>query len=177
MTETIARNHSRFHFATRTRLLCLLAVVLGIGILGTGLALRFERAKRQRELVLQIRTKGGQVYYDYQYDESTDWPPDPTGVPGPGRLENLLGEDFLHSVSCVSFVQFDRSDGGTMVAEKHHVSDAGLLLLTQLPNLKCLVIDGRATHQRRTRKSSAVRSPRETLACQHANNRPTGWCV
>ena len=123
--------------------MCLLVVAAALTVLGSWFARRLVRATAQRELVEQIRVIGGKVYYEYQCDESSDWPLNEEEMPKPGWLEDLLGEDFLHDAFYVSFIRFERSNGGLLAIDKHHASDAELLRLKELPRLRWLALDGR----------------------------------
>ncbi|NUQ66237.1 MAG: hypothetical protein HUU20_27570 [Pirellulales bacterium] len=54
-----------------------------------------------------------------------------------------MGEDLLHPVSFVSFMQFQHRDGGFLATGKHFVSDSELARLKELPGLRWLALDGR----------------------------------
>ena len=62
-----------------------------------------KQSRQQKEAVAAIVELGGDVQYDYQFDQSGKSIPD--AVPtGPAPLRMLFGEDFFTTVVGVSFV-------------------------------------------------------------------------
>jgi hypothetical protein len=90
-----------FQYSLSTLLLAVLVVSIGM----SWVAVRMQRARREREAVAAIAKLRGWARYDYEVQESRDWI---TGAlpPGPAWLRNLLGENFF---ATVVNVHLDRS--------------------------------------------------------------------
>ena len=115
----------RFRVSVRTMMILVLA-------LGAGLGWIVHRAREQRLAVRAILARGGMVEYDYQYDAVRDRRL-PTGRPWePAWLQQLLGDDYFHTVVCVGL---DR------VAE-----DADLAHVARLRHVKLLYLGGGSHH-------------------------------
>jgi hypothetical protein len=74
-----------FQFSLRT----LMIFVTACAVAGSWLAVKVQRAKRQRESVAAIGKAKGRVRYDYEFHDEFDEPP------GPVWLRDLLGIDFV----------------------------------------------------------------------------------
>ena len=96
-----------FQYSLRTLLLFMLLVSIGM----SWVAVRIQRARRQREAVEAIQKLGGLVRYDYQVQQSGN-PLPGAGPPGPAWLRNLLGEDIFARVVGVSFASSSVTDAG-----------------------------------------------------------------
>jgi hypothetical protein len=117
------------------------------------LAVRMERARKQKEAVEAIEEAGGYVHYDYecdyyeQFDSASDFlQAKRPKSPWPIWLRPILGDDFLHSVVEVALVprllygfsslsSYDPPIGGPLVTE------GDLDLLQRFPRLRRLSID------------------------------------
>jgi len=134
-----------FQYSLRTLLLLMLLASIGM----SWLAVKMQQARRQREAVEAIQKLGGQVWYDYEVQQSGN-PLPGAGPPGPAWLRNLLGEDILARVVYVSFFRsssvtdagLERLKGLTQLQELYlgvtQVSDAGLEHLKGLTQLQQL---------------------------------------
>ena len=71
MTESSKPRRRWFQYSLRTLLLLMLLVSIGM----SWVAVRMQRARRQREAVKGIERLGGGVMYDYQFDQSPSQPP------------------------------------------------------------------------------------------------------
>lgn len=96
MTTELPTRRRWFQFRLRTLLIAVLVLSLPL----SWLAVRMDRARRQREAVEAIRALGGQVVYDWQ---STPWGGPAKWPRYPAWLRNLLGEDFFQRVVTVIF--------------------------------------------------------------------------
>ena len=93
-----ARRRLRWYqFSLRTLLVLVLLASVGM----SWLAVRMQRAKRQREAVEEIRRLGGEVMYDHKWIAPGSSIPNPE-APGPAWLRKLLGDDFFASVTWVA---------------------------------------------------------------------------
>lgn len=74
-------------------------------ILGLWLGVQANRAQRQRRAVDAILDRGGQVQYDYEFDEDGHeiWLAEPPEPPGPKWLRTLVGDDYFRTVVDVTF--------------------------------------------------------------------------
>jgi hypothetical protein len=120
--EAPARKLRWFQYSLRS--LFLLVFLVSIGM--SWVAVKIERARRQKEAVEEIKKAGGHVSYDYQFDKSGDWLPE-ARPPGPAWLRNLLGEDFFATVVMVGLFPLNS-----------RVTDAGLEHLKGLTQLEWL---------------------------------------
>jgi len=141
------KRRRRYQFSLRTLLVFMLLCGAGLG----WLAMKMQRAKRQREAVEGIREAGGGVFYDYQLDETSAL------IPGaqpsaPVWLRESLGDDFFCDVTVVGvwrsthitdaelenvkvLTSLERLDLGFT-----HVTDAGLGHLEGLSSLEVLYL-------------------------------------
>ena len=81
----------RFQFSVRSLLMLTVAVALP----SSWLAAEMKNAREQRIVVEAIRSIGGGVDYDFEYDAVR-------GPPEPHWLRQLLGQDFFSDVACVT---------------------------------------------------------------------------
>ncbi len=138
----------RFQFSILA--LLLLAVVVAVPF--SWLATEVKAAKKQRDMVEELKRAGGHVEYDYQRDRYGNWVRGAT-PPGPSWLRRLLGDSMFIDVSRV-----DLDDSGTgdselnklegfaqlewLMLRRTAVSDAGLAHLEGLAQLRLLDLDG-----------------------------------
>jgi Leucine-rich repeat (LRR) protein len=138
-----------FQYSLRTLLLAVLLASIGM----SWVAVRMQRARREREAVAAIVKLGGRVWYDYQLQQQ-DWDPSPgTDPPGPVWLRNLLGENVFASVvgvdlygSPIRDADLGHLKGLTQLKflglNRTNVSDAGIERLRGLTQLKALSLWG-----------------------------------
>jgi hypothetical protein len=107
-------------FSLRT----LMVLVLLASVAMSWLAVKMQRAKRQREAANRIVKLGGSVTYDYEVDASGQRIPN-TNAPGPTWLRRLLGQDFFADVVQANL-------------DSTEVTDAELEFLNGLPRLRWL---------------------------------------
>jgi hypothetical protein len=131
MNET---HEPRRKFQYSLRLLCLVMLLACIGM--SWVSVKMQRARRQKEVVEEIKELGGSVTYDYEVDAAGH------GVPGekllsPKLLRSLLGDDFFTNVVHVDFRSNQNMDA-------RQVTDAGLehLNLKRLAQLHILWLNG-----------------------------------
>ena len=128
-----------FQFSLRTLLVFVLSASIGM----SWLAVRLQRAKRQKEAVEAIVKSGGIVRYDYQYDASGN---EIRGAKLPGAvwLRKCLGDDFFTTVVGVDFdgpVWQPASGWDLGGFGRRNVTDADLLHLKSLSQLRSLDLD------------------------------------
>jgi hypothetical protein len=139
-----------FQYSLSTLLLAVLLVSIGM----SWVAVRMQRARREREAVAAIMELGGWVQYDYDYQVQPSGKPLPNASPpGPAWLRKPLGENFFATVVGVSLENSSCTDadlrdlavltqlrwldlGGT------RITDAGLERLTGLTRLQELGLSG-----------------------------------
>lgn len=132
--ESPKRKRRWFQF--RLRSLMLLTFLVAVGM-ATWIVPNRDRAARQKAAVDALRknnVSNVDVEYDYQFDSSGNWRPNPE-IPGPAWLRGLLGNDFFTSVHAVNFGQARavRLEGleslgevDTLVVRMGHLTDAEL---------------------------------------------------
>ena len=76
----------------------LLVVVTVAGVL---LGWKVREVNRRMRVVEWVRTVGGFVTYNYEYDENNKWIPN-ADPPGPTWLRNLIGVDYLAKVTRIN---------------------------------------------------------------------------
>jgi len=113
-----------YQFSLRILLVFMLVCGAGLG----WLAMKMQRAKRQRENVKAIRMTGGMVLYDYEFDDTGRFIPgaQPTA---PVWLRKTLGNDFFCDVIDVNL-------------NCTQVTDAGLEHLNIFTSLRWLELHG-----------------------------------
>jgi hypothetical protein len=136
-------------------------MIVAVGLLGIWLGIITNRANRQRRAIETIRKAGGEVWYDYQFDDwgetkcvtvsmlnvshiRPDAPP-----PSPGWLRRLIGIDYFATVAVVNA---DRDIENAAVAMEdlpqlkvvalhgRQVTDSTLIHLRDLTHLRALLI-------------------------------------
>ena len=138
----------RFQFGVRSLLVFVVVVSIPLG----WFAWQVEKARRQREAVEAIAELGGEVFYDYQFDEDMMWI-DSAEPTTPTWLRRLLGDDFFCEVVAVycEFTQFGDSDARPLQGltelevlwlEDTQVTDSGLAHLEELTKLQSLMLKG-----------------------------------
>jgi hypothetical protein len=132
----------RFQFSIRS----LLVLVVVVALPCSWLAVEMKKAKDQKEAVAAIKGLGGNLYYDYEFDDSGAW------ISGaepatPAWLRARLGDDFFALAKNVTFMS-----GGK-------ITDHETACLESLPDLKELwlilqrsVSDRTLAHLKGTRK-------------------------
>ncbi len=136
-----------FQYSLRTLFLAVFLVSIGM----SWVAVRIERARREREAVAAIVKLGGQVEYDYQVQQPGG-PLPGADPPGPAWLRNLLGENFFATVVHVYLADSTALDPGlghlkeltqlgTLNLMRTNVADASLEHLKGLTQLKALCLD------------------------------------
>jgi hypothetical protein len=113
-----------FQYSLRT----LLVLVTLCAFACSWLAVKLKQAKQQREAVEQIVKLGGEVEYDWQFDEKWTFATN-AKMPTPQWLRSQLGDDLFQSVIVVEVY-------GT------EVTDAVLEHLKGLSQLRWLFLDG-----------------------------------
>jgi hypothetical protein len=130
----------------------MLVLFTGIGTIWG--AARMQEAKRQEAAVEAILRAGGEIKYDYNYDEMGK--AQDAGPPAPAWLRRLAGDDFFTTVVYVSFfngvkTRFDDSelkclDGLSglrrLDLRDTQVTDAGLEQLAVHTHLQMLELGG-----------------------------------
>ncbi len=148
MNEPRAPRLRWFQYSLRTLFIAVFLVSIGM----SWVAVRIERARREREAAAALMKLGGYVLYDYQQDQSGNSLPvaDP---PGPGWLRNILGENFFATVVCVYLDSSAQRDSDLAPLKEltqlqrlelsgADVTDAGLEHLKGLTQLQRLVLTG-----------------------------------
>jgi hypothetical protein len=121
-----------FQYSLRT----LLVFVTRCAVARSWLAVKLQQARRQREVVAEIRKVGAVVYHDWESDGNLTALPNPH-PPWPKWLRSLLGDDFFQSVIQIYFYTEEATDaevehlrGLSQLKELElggtHVTDAGL---------------------------------------------------
>jgi len=142
----------RFQFGIRTLLVLTVAVALPF----SWLAVERKKASEQRDELVQIRNSGGDVYYDFRFDEMDRLLPNPT-QPEPSWLRELLGDDFFARVYYVEFSKPSTHVTDDIVPHvarlaglrqllftNSSVTDTGLIQLCRLTELEDLLFRGEA---------------------------------
>jgi hypothetical protein len=140
----------RFQFS----ILALLALTVVVAVLCGRLAPERERARKQRDVVEEIKKAGGTVFYDYQLDPAGAEIPG-AKPPGPAWLRKLLGDDLLVDVTRVDLTGPGFGDGWldrikalaqlqSLWLNGADVGDAGLEHLKGLTQLQELHLSGTA---------------------------------
>ena len=117
MNEPAKPERRWFQFRLRTLLIAVMLLALPL----SWVAVRMERARRQREVVDEIVRLGGVSLYDW---EAT---PPPIGQsmldvkPYPAWLRKLLGDDFFDTVASVSFPPQPEWDPSHQTPSSPHV--------------------------------------------------------
>jgi len=148
----------RFQFGIRS----LFAFCLAASLAVSWLAVERQRARRQNEVVEELRSSDGAVAYDWEFDAEGNAVPSPE-PPTRGWLRKMLGDDFLSVVVHVVLNFTEISDAGLEHVKRltdlqeldlagTKVTDAGLENLVDLPHLRRLdVSDTRVTDAGLTR--------------------------
>lgn len=132
-----------FQFSLRTLLLFVLLVSIGM----SWVAVRMQKAKKQREAVEAIEKLGGAVSYDYQVDQAGQFT-DKTEPAGPAWLREVLGQDFFANVVAA---QVNTDSGMEKLKAFPHiqslqivgaVTDAGMKHVKGLSQLRELLLQG-----------------------------------
>lgn len=139
-----------FHYSLRTLLVVILLASMGM----SWLAVKMQRARKQRETVAAIVRSGGSVLYEYQkvlYEGAVHKSGSPViGEPSsPPWLQNLLGQEFFHTVTTVLVY----SDEGVQRLKElpqlqraylvgSQISDEGVQNLEACVRLQKLYLDG-----------------------------------
>ncbi len=82
-------------FSLRTFFLLIIAT-------GVWLSVISNRARIQKQTVDRVNQLGGQVGFDYQFDDKMSWRKDPK-LPAPVWMIDLIGADYARSVTIVNF--------------------------------------------------------------------------
>jgi hypothetical protein len=136
--------HRRFQFSIRS----LLVLTVAVAVPCSWLAVEMKCARRQRETLKHLVTKGADVYFDYEYDVNECYIPD-AQPPSPAWMRNILGCDiFIKPVSVhLEFQHITDDDlelleglnlSNQLALEYTPVTDAGLAHLQGLKQLEIL---------------------------------------
>ena len=101
-------------------------MMLAMTLLGLFLAVQANRARQQRLAVAWVLGQGGQVTYDWQFDED-DRRRETNLPPGPAWLRRCLGDEFFQVVKAVTLHDTDVED---------------VSMLAKFPDLKWLHLGG-----------------------------------
>lgn len=119
------RHPQPLQFKLRTLLLLMLVICTVLA----WFTARLHSGLRQRDAVAEIVNAGGFVKYDYERSPTgegfTRW----AQPAEPAWLRRILGDDFLHRVVFVAFIN------------RNELTDDDLACLRDLPQLQCLSID------------------------------------
>jgi len=126
-----------FRFSLRTMLVFVTLAGCALGWLGA----KLREARRQQVAAAAIRSLGGEVEYDYEFDSLGNYTPNAT-PPGSAWLHALFGDDFFRKAQKVS-VQV-RSGSFATVAELQQLS--GLTTLKWLDLSNSYATDARLEH-------------------------------
>ena len=153
-TETVTRKQSAIWLPTRFFRFSLRSFLLIVIAAGVWLSVVSNRVRIQKQAVDRVKQLGGQVGFDYQFDDKMNWRKDPK-LPAPAWLIDLIGADYARSVTIVNFdVGSDPSDDDLKVvasltslkqlslANRKRITDNGLRHLTGLSELEVLAIQG-----------------------------------
>jgi hypothetical protein len=125
MSDTVERERRRrFQYSLRTLLALMVLVAAGM----SWFSVRLQQAHAQQRAVETIRTLGGVVEYDHEFNRAGKWRPN-AQLPGAAWMRDLLGLDFFSGVWNVSFYE-------------PRVSDAELECLKGLKRLRKLQLAG-----------------------------------
>ena len=128
--------------------------LLVITVFGIWIAVLSNRARSQKKAVSRVEELGGQLAFDYQFDENQKWRTDPK-LPAPVWLIDLVGEDYARSVEIVNFdVGSDPTNEDLAAVERFSklrqlsltdrkkISDEGLQHVAGMHNLEVLALQG-----------------------------------
>lgn len=137
-----------FQFSLRS----LFLLVLLVSLLLSPLAVRMDRARRQRDAITKIVRLGGWCQYDYQTDRERPGAP-PARRPCPPWALAIFGPDFFFDVSVVRFeLGCNITDDDLeclrelrnireIVIISDKITDTGLRHLSRCKNLKVVILD------------------------------------
>lgn len=139
------RRRRWFQFSLRTLLVFFL--ICGVTM---WIAVEMREAEKQREVVAAIRSKGGAVFYDYQ------WKNDMYDVrvkpPGPTWLRKFVGRDFLSNVRYVRLADTSLATHARQLQRLRGLeelrlhggatTDSSLIQLKEFTNLRVLSLTG-----------------------------------
>jgi hypothetical protein len=100
VTKSIKPKRRFFQFSLRTLLVVMLVVCVTLGW-------KVDKVRKQRRAVAWVQESGGDVSYDYEWDNGRVPNPQP---PGPKWLRELLGIDFFDGVNLVHLIDSEVSD-------------------------------------------------------------------
>lgn len=140
MPDSRRKRRRLLQFSLRTVLVLLTAGCIWLG-------LKTEQVRRQRQLVRLVKNSGGELAYDYQYEQS---PYQANTPPGPKLLRNVLGDDFFSKLVMVSLRGVSDTDVHYVAKQStlRHlsiaggVSDEALESVSQLKRLETLELYG-----------------------------------
>ena len=134
-------------FSLRTFFLLIIAT-------GVWLSVISNRARVQKQSVDRVNQLGGQVGFDYQFDDKMAWRKD-AKLPAPVWMIDLIGPDYARSITIVNFDEgSDPSDEDLKViasctslkqlslANRKRITDNGLRHFTRLTELEVLALNG-----------------------------------
>ena len=122
----------RFQYSIRS----LLVLTVAVAIPCSWLAVEKNEARQQRAAAVVFERFGGNVIYDYMFDQHGSSLPNPK-PPGPAWLRQLLGENFFTEIE-----ELDLIDNGWHRQRGHEIKDAELEYLKGLTKLKRLFLNG-----------------------------------
>jgi Leucine-rich repeat (LRR) protein len=148
------RRRWRFQYSLRT----LLIFVSIVGVLCGWLGMFLQRVRHQRNVVVQIKTLGGEVIYDYQIAgmQAGNFPASP---PGPRIIRWILGDDVFAYVGAVYFKTPVNNKDLPQLQELTHlkgvylsspgITDEWLKIISEIPNLQwlSLLVDKNITEE------------------------------
>ena len=140
---------------------------------------KFRRADRQRRVAKVIRDLGGNVEYDYEYDDYQNWsltagdgdqysPPDP---PGSSRIRDLLRDDDLYlglMSQSVAKVYFWHSSTNMATGREtiYEVSDDHVLMLKNLPGLRVVELESQPISNAGARHLGSIKTLQQLNLCR-----------
>lgn len=114
----------RFQFGVRSLLVFVAAASIPLG----WFAWQMQRARRQREAVEAIMESRGLVFYDYRWDEDTEWLNFKAEPKTPKWLRESLGDDFFYCPHTLSL-------------SHQQVRETDLKRVGRLPTLRLLCLN------------------------------------
>jgi hypothetical protein len=143
MSEPCKRRR-RFQYSLRSLMLVVFLASLGM----SWYAVMAKRARQQKEVVAEIRKRGGGVLYDFEAKRLDAWASPPV-LPRPAWLRDIVGVDFLATVIGVSFCGAPSTDedlklvkrlprAQLLYLESTRVTDVGLEHINGLAELRVL---------------------------------------